>query len=206
MTNMQHWNAMCRPPEGALKRIKGGRLNGMTDISPQWRYKVMTEHFGPVGIGWRFTVDKTWTENGADEVCAFAMVSLYIKHDGEWSEAIPGNGGSKLVAKESAGPHTSDECYKMAITDGLSTAMKTLGVAADIYCGFWDGSKYITPGPQEPVPQAAPAEAIDNHSRNQACELLVAKQEALSKDQQEWCEHQIAAGEYAMVIDQLIGM
>jgi hypothetical protein len=157
MDHMTHWNAMCRPPEGALKRIKGGRLNGMTDISPQWRYQVMTEHFGPVGIGWRFTVDKCWLETGEtelqdNEICAFALITLYVKHEGEWSEGIPGNGGSKLVTQEKEGPHTSDECFKMAITDALSTAMKMLGVAADIYSGFWDGSKYLTPAPDAPEP------------------------------------------------------
>ena len=30
----------------------------------------------------------------------------------------------------------------MAITHALSTAMKMLGMAADIYAGMWDGSKY----------------------------------------------------------------
>jgi len=65
--------------------------------------------------------------------------------DGEddvWSDAIPAIGGSVLVSKESAGLHASDEGYKMAITDALGTAMKMLGVAADIYAGLWDGTKY----------------------------------------------------------------
>ena len=30
----------------------------------------------------------------------------------------------------------------MAVTDAFSTALKMLGVAADIYAGRWDGSKY----------------------------------------------------------------
>ena len=30
----------------------------------------------------------------------------------------------------------------MAITDALSVAMKMIGVAADIYAGRWDGSRY----------------------------------------------------------------
>jgi len=30
----------------------------------------------------------------------------------------------------------------MAVTDALSVALKMLGVAADIYLGRWDGSKY----------------------------------------------------------------
>ena len=48
-----------------------------------------------------------------------------------------------MVANEVRGLHNNDECYKMAVTDALGTAMKLLGVGADIYAGLWDGSKYI---------------------------------------------------------------
>ena len=43
----------------------------------------------------------------------------------------------------------------MAVTDAFSTALKMLGVAADIYAGAWDGSKYhetpSAPAPQKPA-------------------------------------------------------
>ena len=48
--NMQHWRAMARPPVTALKTIRGGRLQGMTDVNPQWRYQAMTEQFGLAGF------------------------------------------------------------------------------------------------------------------------------------------------------------
>ena len=136
--NLEIWNKVARPPESALKKINGGRLKGMTDISPQWRYKIMTEVFGPAGREWSYTIEKLWaTEGVGGEVMAFAQVNLIV---GRY--AIPGIGGSKLVAKESNGMHNSDEAYKMAVTDALSVAMKMLGVGADIYRGMWDGSKY----------------------------------------------------------------
>jgi hypothetical protein len=50
-----------------------------------------------------------------------------------------------LIVQESAGLHTSDEAYKMATTDALSVAMKQLGVAADIYLGHNNESKYSNP-------------------------------------------------------------
>ena len=40
--NLATWEALCRPPESALKKIGGGRLKGMTDINPQWRLQMMT--------------------------------------------------------------------------------------------------------------------------------------------------------------------
>jgi hypothetical protein len=143
VSNLDKWEKLARPPESALKKINGGRLKGMTDISPQWRYKAMTEVFGPAGKGWSYTIEKLWTEEGVGgEIMAFAQVNLVA--DGL---PIPGIGGSKLIAKETGGMHNSDEAYKMAVTDALSVAMKMLGVGADIYMGMWDGSKYKDSNP-----------------------------------------------------------
>lgn len=142
--NLRYWDALKHPPASALKKIAGGRLSGMTDIKPQWRYEIMTRTFGPCGDGWKYTIDRFWTEPGSHEqVMAFALVSVYHKTaEGQWSDPTPGVGGSMLVTKESGGLHTSDEGYKMAVTDALSVAMKLLGVGADVYNGYWDGSKY----------------------------------------------------------------
>lgn len=150
--NLRHWRAMARPPVTALKTIKGGRLQGMTDVNPQWRYQAMTEEFGPVGIGWAYTIDKLWTEPGADgEVLGFAQVSVKVRRligpNGSWasfneSQPIVGIGGNHLIVKEKNGLRSNDECWKMAVTDALSVALKMLGVAADIYAGRWDGTKF----------------------------------------------------------------
>lgn len=141
--SMEIYDALSRPPKEALKQIGGGRLKGMSDINPQWRYKAMTERFGLCGIGWKYTIDKQWTEQGADgQVMAFANVSVYIRDGDRWSDPVPGTGGSMIVEKEKSGLYTNDEGFKMAVTDALSVAMKYLGVAAAVYAGLWDGSKY----------------------------------------------------------------
>jgi len=152
MDNMKIWDAVKRPPSQALKTIQGGRLKGKSDINPQWRYQVMTEQFGVCGIGWKYEIVRLWIEPApSDQVFAFAKINLYIKIGEEWSEAIPGVGGSMLVTKETSGLFASDEGYKMAITDALSTAMKMIGVAGDIYAGLWDGTKYADKPAQKPV-------------------------------------------------------
>ena len=143
MNNLEMWDKLKQPPSSALRVIKGGRLQGMSDINPQWRYRIMTETFGPIGFGWKYTIDKLWTEPASSEqVLAFASISVYVKIGEKWSEAIPGHGGSKLIDKEKNGLYSSDEAFKMAITDALSVALKMLGVAADVYMGLWDGAKY----------------------------------------------------------------
>ncbi len=137
------YESLARPPKDALREIQAGKLKGKTDINPQWRYKAMTEKFGLVGIGWKYEVQKLWTEQGASgEVLAFAQVAVFVKEGESWSEPIVGIGGSKLVALEKECPVSNDGGYKMAVTVAFSTALKMLGVAADIYAGRWDGSKY----------------------------------------------------------------
>lgn len=155
--NMRIWNQVAQPPPEALKTIGGGRLKGMTDIKPQWRYKALTKLLGPCGVGWKYDIDRLWLEPTGDEVIAFAQISLCILQDStaqfegsQWSEPIPGIGGSKLVTKETKGPYNSDEAYKMAVTDALSVALKVLGFGADVYMGQWTGSKYAN-GNREPL-------------------------------------------------------
>ena len=66
-----------------------------------WRIKKLTELFGPCGIGWKYTIDRQWLEPYEDgTVAAFCNVSLFIKANGQWSDAIPGTGGSMMVAKD----------------------------------------------------------------------------------------------------------
>lgn len=147
MENLQYWNKFNKPPVDVLKMIGGGRLKGKTDINPQWRYRALTEAFGPCGIGWKYTIDELWSVLGSGEqVMAFARISLMVFIDDKWSDPIPGIGGSMLIEKEKEGLHTNDEGYKMAVTDALSVAAKMVGVGADVYMGRWDGSKYIASG------------------------------------------------------------
>ncbi len=133
MDNLDLYNKLRVVPQEAIKQIQAGRLRGMSDINPMWRIKAMTENFGICGIGWKYTITRQWTETYGDETKAYCNIDLFVKVDGQWSDAIQGTGGSSEVTMERNGLYVSDECYKMALTDALSVAMKALGVGADIY-------------------------------------------------------------------------
>jgi hypothetical protein len=148
--NMAVYNAMRSVPQEALKTIGAGRLKGMSDINPMWRIQKMTEVFGLCGIGWKYEIVNQWNENFGNEIKAFCNINLYVKVDGEWSEPIPGTGGSSFVTMERNGAYVNDECLKMALTDALSVAMKALGMAADIY--FAKGARLETKY-EQPVAQ-----------------------------------------------------
>lgn len=152
MNNLDVYMKTSAVPENAQKTIKAGRLKGMTDINPMWRIKTLTEIFGMCGIGWKYVITDKRIVDGADgTMCAFVDIDLFVKADGEWSEAIPGTGGSQLVSLEQKGKYTNDECFKMALTDALSVACKALGFGADIY--WQDGrTKYSENGESQETP------------------------------------------------------
>lgn len=140
-------------PKEAIKEIKGGRLAGLSDINPMWRIKRLTEIFGPCGKGWYYEITDKRTETAGNETAMFITVSLYVKYGEEWSKPIVGVGGSKMVTMEKQGPYFSDEVEKMALTDALSVAMKSLGIAADIYFSK-DRTKYDEESGETAVPTA----------------------------------------------------
>lgn len=134
--NLAIYEAYAEPPETALKTIQAGKLKGFTDVNPMWRIKALTELFGPCGFGWYTKTTRQWLEEGKDgRVAAFVNIELYVydAKAGKWSMPIEGTGGSMLVNIFKGNPETSDEAFKMAYTDALSVACKSLGFAAHIY-------------------------------------------------------------------------
>ena len=160
-TNLRFYEKSRAVPQEAQKSIGGGRLKGMTDISPMWRIKKLTELFGPAGIGWVFKVlDQRMVTGAQDQIAVFVDVELRYKDGDAWSEPVYGTGGSMFVTKEANGLYTDDEAYKKAYTDAQSVACKAIGIGADVY---WqkDATKYtekeagkIVPA-ESPVPKAA---------------------------------------------------
>lgn len=157
--NLTIYNMIRNVPDEAQKQITGGRLAGMTDIKPMWRIEKLTEVFGPCGLGWYTTTrNKEIIEGANGEKIAVVDINLFVNYrkplnleKDSWSEAIEGTGGSSFVAKEKSGLYTSDECFKMAYTDALSVACKSLGMGADIY---WGDSKYARGETVETVEEA----------------------------------------------------
>ena len=144
MNNLIVWNLVKQAPQEFLKKIDFGYLKGKTDINPQWRLMAMTQAFGIVGHGWTYRIVRTWSEKGGDgQVMAFAEVAVKTKYDNQWGEEFFGIGGSTIVELAKGNLKSNDEGYKMAVTDALSVAFKAVGVAADIYMGNYDGSKYL---------------------------------------------------------------
>lgn len=176
--NMEYYEQLRTVQKDAQKPFNNGRFAG-TDINPMWRIKRMTEVFGPCGIGWYYEVVNRSLEKSLDgaTLCTFIGVNLFVKVDGEWSRPIYGEGGNtfcQTTTDKKTGStkfFTTDEAYKMALTDALGNATKQLGLGADVW---WESdAKHSTKYDQQqelskqaaaapaakPAPKAEPAPA-----------------------------------------------
>ena len=167
--NVRFYHKFMETPKDAQKAFNNGRFSG-TDINPMWRIKVLTEVFGPSGFGWwtqniryefvEANITNTTAENAPvqKETSVFCELELVVKdpETGEVSQPIYGVGGNTYIAWGKYGPRASDEAKKMAYTDALSIACKSLGIGHDIWYSN-DRTKYTMPSdaPAEPAKKVA---------------------------------------------------
>ncbi|MDH0562174.1 hypothetical protein [Acinetobacter courvalinii] len=167
LPNLHIWNSVKQTPTNFLKKIEFGYLKGKSDINPQWRLMAMTQAFGPVGHGWTYRNVRLWSEVAADgTVMAFAEVAVKTKIDGVWGEEFFGNGGSAIVEMQKGKLVAIDEGYKKAVTDALGVALKAVGVAADVYLGNYDGSKYLYNYDYAYLEQNAQPQSAENNGQH----------------------------------------
>lgn len=168
MNYMDLYNKLRKVPDDAKKTIAAGRLKGFTDINPMWRIKALTEVFGPCGFGWWYKITDKRLEAHGDEVKAFVDIELYYMVEGKVSQPVVGTGGSSFVTMEKSGAYVSDECFKMALTDAISVAAKSLGVGADVYYDK-DRDKYTAN--VETEPKAEPKTVEKKAEKQYTCSL-----------------------------------
>lgn len=182
---MEIYTQCCSTPQNALKPITAGRLKGMSDINPMYRIQKLTEVFGACGFGWKYTIVNKEIMDGANgEKVAIVDINFYVKWNGEWSEAIPGTGGASFIANERNGAYTSDECYKMALTDAISVSCKALGIGADVYWAAGH-TKYDAPRqtaqnrPQQPQAQQQASTPAQSQNIAQDAQKLLSPRQRL---------------------------
>lgn len=168
LENTRFYGQFMTTPDSARKEIGAGRLKGYTDINPMWRIKKLTEVFGPCGFGW-------WTQNekysfepcSTGEIAVFCTLELVVVDpvSKEQSHPISGVGGNKFVTNERNGVYCNDEAMKMAYTDALSIACKSLGFSHDIYYSK-DRTKYSIPEETVPAPTPEDYQAITKRIQN----------------------------------------
>ena len=133
--NRNIWDQMKETDPRFTKRVNKG-FGEITTIDPQWQIMRMTEMFGPVGKGWTYRVNYTYTDQ-----LVFAEVSVATsKIEDVFIHYGPVCSVQKLYRKTGA---LDDEAPKKAMTDALTKAFSHLGLCSDIFMGKFDDSKYV---------------------------------------------------------------
>ena len=137
--NMRFWDQLRWVPQEVTKAFKRkGGFSG-NDINPTWRMQRMTEVFGPCGVGWGTTEPKLTFHAAGDDILVYCVLGVWI--DG--GTTVWGVGGDYIASKNKQGAIvTDDEACKKAQTDAIGNAMQKLGLAADVWLGNFDDSKY----------------------------------------------------------------
>jgi hypothetical protein len=141
MSKTDLWDRLGKTDPKHTKPFKrSGGFSG-TSIKPIYSYRRMTEEFGPCGEGWGINEPSFQVVTGSEgEVLVYCTVSIW---HGSKEKTVFGVGGDKVVVKQSSGLRGDDEAFKKAFTDGVTNALKMLGVGADVHMGLFDDDKYV---------------------------------------------------------------
>jgi len=147
------WDRLGKTDPAHTKQFqRAGGFKG-TAIKPMWSYRRMTEEYGPCGVGWGVGEPSFKIIEAGDEILVYCIASVW---HGTKENVVYGVGGDKAVAKFSSGLKTDDEALKKAFTDGVTNALKMIGVGADVHMGLFEDNKYVSEMKAEYARQSTP--------------------------------------------------
>lgn len=137
------WDQVKKTDPRFTKKVNKG-FGEITTIDPMSQIMKMTEVFGPVGIGWNYTVNYNYhgTDNNQTAIVTAEVSVAVEKKDlaNGWDYYGPVCSVQKLYRKTGA---LDDEAPKKAMTDAMTKAFSHLGLSADVFLGMHDNSKYV---------------------------------------------------------------
>jgi hypothetical protein len=174
MSKTDLWDRLGKTDPTHTKPFKrSGGFSG-TSIKPIYSYRRMTEEFGPCGEGWGINEPTFQVVTGSEgEVLVYCTVSIW---HGTKDKTVFGVGGDKVVVKQSSGLRGDDEAFKKAFTDGVTNALKLIGVGADVHMGMFDDDKYVNTLKQEiaAADKPAPVTLIERNGFMVECRETIA--------------------------------
>tara|TARA_R110000765_G_scaffold180987_5_gene286963 strand:- start:1963 stop:2613 length:651 start_codon:yes stop_codon:yes gene_type:complete len=133
--NTSLWDQVFATDPAYTKFVKVGR--GFTTIDAYYQVKTATEVFGPVGLGWGWKTDETYTDG-----VVIVKMHLWYKHpdSGEVSQPVVHFGCKALMNKSG---RVNEDAVKSATTDALTKALSYIGFNGDVFLGLFDDNKYV---------------------------------------------------------------
>ncbi|WP_110708538.1 hypothetical protein [Salinicola sp. CR57] len=151
--HMALWDRVKTTPESATKRAN---VNGqqITSIDTIHMIRMATREFGPMGIGWGYTIEEErfdqgqpyFDDNGAlvaHEQTHTVRLLLWFMHGGQRGE-VTQYGHTRAFYKSSMGKWVTDgEAPKKSTSDAMKKCLSLLGFSADIFSGLYDDQGYV---------------------------------------------------------------
>lgn len=180
--NMQIWNQVEKTDTRYTKDAKVGGQQ-ITSLNGTAMIMKATEIFGPVGIGFGWSVVEERFDPGAEmfvgegdkraslgfELNHTIKIKFWFELDGKRGE-IEQYGCTRYLYKSKFGTTTDGEAPKKSLTDAIKKSLSMLGFSADVFLGLFDDDEYVT--------QLKEEEALANADDKDA-EILRQKQERI---------------------------
>lgn len=181
-TNMQIWDKVSTTDTRYTKAAEVGGQK-ITSLNGTAMIMKATEVFGPVGIGFGWTIVEERFDEGSEMVSGEGdkrlvlgrelnhtiKIRFWFDLDGKRGE-IEQYGCTRYLYKSKYGTTTDGEAPKKSLTDAIKKSLSMLGFSADVFLGMFDDQTYV----EQLKEEQAIEQAVDKDA-----EILRQKQERL---------------------------
>ncbi|SIR83757.1 hypothetical protein SAMN05216509_5305 [Pseudomonas sp. B10] len=181
-TNMQIWDKVSTTDTRYTKAAEVGGQK-ITSLNGTAMIMKATEVFGPVGIGFGWSIVEERFDEGSEMVSGEGdkrlvlgrelnhtiKIRFWFELDGKRGE-IEQYGCTRYLYKSKYGTTTDGEAPKKSLTDAIKKSLSMLGFSADVFLGMFDDHTYV----EQLKEEQAIEQAVDKDA-----EILRQKQERL---------------------------
>lgn len=153
--NLSIWNQVEKTDTRYTKEAKVGGQQ-ITSLNGTAMIMKATEVFGPVGIGFGWSITEERFDKGAEmfsgegdkrvslgfELNHTVKILFWFKHEGERGE-LEQYGCTPYLYKSKFGTTTDGEAPKKSLTDAIKKSLSMLGFSADVFLGLFDDRDYV---------------------------------------------------------------
>jgi len=154
-TNMQIWEKVSTTDTRYTKAAEVGGQK-ITSLNGTAMIMKATEVFGPVGIGFGWTVMEERFDEGSEmtsgegdkrlvlgrELNHTIKIRFWFELDGKRGE-IEQYGCTRYLYKSKYGTTTDGEAPKKSLTDAIKKSLSMLGFSADVFLGMFEDAGYV---------------------------------------------------------------
>ena len=154
-TNMQIWEKVSTTDTRYTKAAEVGGQK-ITSLNGTAMIMKATEVFGPVGIGFGWSVMEERFDEGSEMVSGEGdkrlvlgrelnhtiKIRFWFELDGKRGE-IEQYGCTRYLYKSRFGTTTDGEAPKKSLTDAIKKSLSMLGFSADVFLGMFDDASYV---------------------------------------------------------------